>query len=118
MRAAHSQSSFRIHHSSFSTGAFYVNEYVFILDPAAPLQRSAARVKPLESLKGKVVGFIDNAKPNFNHLADDLSELLLNNYGVASVVRHRKRAASISASAEMLQDLKAKCDVVITGSGD
>jgi len=29
----------------------------------------------VDTLKGKVVGFIDNAKPNFNHLADDIGEL-------------------------------------------
>jgi len=45
----------------------------------------------LDSLAGKVVGFIDNAKPNFNHLVDDLAELLIRKYGVAEVVKHRKR---------------------------
>ena len=28
----------------------------------------------LAGLAGKVVGFIDNAKPNFNHLVDDLAD--------------------------------------------
>jgi hypothetical protein len=95
-----------------------VNEYVSILDPAAPVQRSGTQVNPLDSLQGKVVGFIDNAKPNFNHLAEDLSDLLVSRYGVVSVVKHRKKAASIPASAEVMQDVKAQCDLVITGSGD
>ena len=47
--------------------------------------------KPLETLQGKVVGFIDNSKPNFNYLVDDLAELLSRSYGVARVVKHRKR---------------------------
>ena len=95
-----------------------MHEHISIFDPAAPLQRSATQVKPLDSLEGKVVAFIDNAKPNFNHLADDLSELLESRYGVASVVRHRKKAASIPASQALMQELKEQCDLVITGSGD
>ena len=72
----------------------------------------------LTSLRGKVVGFIDNSKPNFQLLADDLSELLMTRYGAASVVRHRKRSASIPAPDTVLADIAEKCDLVITGSGD
>ena len=96
-----------------------MNDYVSILDPTPPArEQGRAQVTGLQSLKGKVVGFIDNAKPNFNHLADDIGELLVTRYGIAAVVKHRKRAASMPASVEVMQDLKEKCDLVITGSGD
>ncbi len=95
-----------------------MNEHTVILDPAAPLQRARTRATAVDTLEGKVVGFIDNAKPNFNHLVDDLADLLVSRYGVASVVKHRKRAASMSASREVFEDVREKCDVVITGSGD
>lgn len=96
-----------------------MNAYVSVLEPTAPArEQGRAQVKGLESLKGKVVGFIDNAKPNFSHLADDIGELLVTRYGVAAVVKHRKRAASIPASAELMRDVKEKCDLLITGSGD
>ena len=51
---------------------------ITILDPGAPAGIAGARrvFKPLATLQGKVVGFIDNSKPNFNFLADDLTELL------------------------------------------
>ena len=90
-----------------------------ILEPIVPTGL-ASRVawRPLDSLRGKVVGFIDNSKPNFRFLADDLSELLVTRYGAASVVRHRKRSASIPATDAMFADVAEKCDVVITGSGD
>ena len=96
-----------------------MNDYVSILEPTAPasVQRHA-RVTGLQSLQGKVVGFIDNSKPNFNHLTDDIGDLLVTRHGVAAVVKHRKRAASMPASVEVMQDVKEKCDVVITGSGD
>jgi len=77
-----------------------------------------ARWRPLDTLEGKVVGFIDNSKPNFHHLVDDLAELLVARHGVASVVKHRKLTASMPASEAALADVEAKCDLVITGSGD
>ena len=90
-----------------------------ILEPTAGAGISAGNTwKPLDTLKGKVVGFIDNSKPNFLQLADDLSQLLVTRYGVASVVRHRKRAASIPAPDAVIADIERECDLVITGSGD
>ena len=91
----------------------------FILDPIAPSGMAAKSTwKPLDSLKGKTVGFMDNSKPNFNLLADDLADLLKTKYGVAEVVRHRKLAASIPTPDESLADIEARCDLVISGSGD
>lgn len=91
-----------------------------ILDPRAPPGVAPAQQawRPPGSLRGKVVGFIDNSKPNFNHLVDDLAELLVGGYGVARVIKHRKLAASIPAPDPVLQDVEAHCDLVIAGSGD
>ena len=89
-----------------------------ILDPCTPSGGAQRPWKSLDTLHGKVVAFIDNSKPNFNHLADDLSELLVSRYGVARVVRHRKRAASVPALEAVYADIEANCDLVITGSGD
>jgi hypothetical protein len=90
-----------------------------ILDPTAPAASAVKHAwRPLGALRGKVVGFIDNSKPNFSYLVDDLSELLVARYGVASVVKHRKLAASIPAPEAMIKDVGEKCDLVIAGSGD
>ena len=90
-----------------------------ILDPAAPARSTARyRWRPLDQLHGTVVGFIDNSKPNFHHLVDDIAQLLVAKYGVASVVKHRKLAASIPAPEAVIRDVEEKCDLVITGSGD
>jgi hypothetical protein len=94
-----------------------MNEIV-VYEPVAPVadasSKSGAR---FESLEGKVVGFIDNAKPNFNHLVDDLAELLKSRYGVADVVKHRK-AGQVPVAEDVLQDMVQRCDAVVTGSGD
>ena len=74
--------------------------------------------RTLHTLRGAVVGFIDNAKPNFEHLVEDVAELLMTQYGVSKVIKRRKRAASIPAPEDMVNELTASCDLVITGSGD
>lgn len=90
-----------------------------LFDPTAYGGNEAQRVRrTLDALTGRVVGFIDNAKPNFNHLVDDVAELLIGKYGVKTVIKRRKRGASIPADACMVKELAAQCDVVITGSGD
>ena len=90
-----------------------------ILDPAAPSGPGTQRPwRSLDRLQGKVVAFVDNSKPNFNHLADDLELLLVEKHGVARVVRHRKRAASVPATDAVYADIEANVDLVITGSGD
>jgi hypothetical protein len=90
-----------------------------VLDPIARAGLAAASAwRPLDTLEGKVVEFIDNSKPNFHLLADDLAELLVQRHGVASIVRHRKLSASIPAPGAAVDDVGKRCDFVITGSGD
>jgi len=90
-----------------------------LYDPTGVPPVAAQDVEPtLTSLRGKVVGFIDNSKPNFSFLADDLAELLQSRHGVAQVLRHRKRAASVPAAEDVLDAFARDCDLVIAGSGD
>jgi ABC-type transporter Mla subunit MlaD len=92
---------------------------VRLYDPTAPRRDDPGRaLARLDTLAGKVVGFIDNAKPNFNHLVDDLAERLVADYGVKRVVKRRKTSASIPAPDEIVRELADECDLVITGSGD
>ncbi|MFH1602282.1 MAG: hypothetical protein ABIH03_00050 [Pseudomonadota bacterium] len=91
---------------------------IIVLDPGAqPSNAPATTQRSLDGLAGKTVGFIDNAKPNFNHLVDDLGELLVNKYGVAQVVKHRK-SGQVPVDESVLKDFTERCDAVITGSGD
>lgn len=90
-----------------------------ICDPRAPSARDEAVLpKALGGLAGKVVGFIDNTKPNFNYLVDDLAEVLMQQYGVRRVHKRTKRLQSIPAPEAVISELAADCDLVITGSGD
>ena len=92
---------------------------VLLYDPTATRQSGPDKAsQALATLSGKVVGFIDNAKPNFNHLVDDLGDLLVSNYGVKRVIKRRKSSASVPAPDEIVRELADECDLVITGSGD
>lgn len=92
---------------------------ILVVNPVAPRLNEPQQLRQTcAGLTGKVVGFIDNAKPNFNHLVDDLAKLLISKYGVASVIKRRKRAPAIPASDAVLNELSEHCNLVITGSGD
>jgi len=92
---------------------------VLLYDPTGvALPKAQQARQTLSGLGGKVVGFIDNSKPNFNHLVDDLAEILMTQFAVARVIKQHKRAASVPASDEIYDDLARQCDLVVTGSGD
>ena len=96
-----------------------MTETVLLYNPTAPrMERPEQAQQLLAGLAGKVVGFIDNAKPNFNYLVDDLAELLTSKHGVKRVLKRQKRSASVPAPDEVIREFAEQCDLVITGSGD
>lgn len=92
---------------------------ILLYDPTAPRQEMPSQaLHVIATLAGKVVGFVDNAKPNFNHLVDDIGALLISKYGVSRVLKRQKRSASVPAPNDVITEFAAQCDLVITGSGD
>jgi len=104
-----------------------MTQQISVYDPTAlPSGTAAAEAESadqsgqtvLTSLAGKVIGIIDNSKPNFENLANALEKLLLEQHGALTVRRHRKHAASLPAGEGVAADFADTCDLVITGSGD
>lgn len=92
---------------------------MLVYDPVAPcLTQPQEPRQSLDRLAGKVLGFIDNSKPNFNYLVEDLSRLLIEKHGVAQVIMRRKRSASQGLPEAVMNELVAQTDAIITGSGD
>lgn len=90
-----------------------------VYDPVAPCLTQPHKPRPtLDHLVGKTIGFIDNSKPNFQYLVEDLSRELIEKHGVKAVVTRRKRSASQGLSDAALQELVGQADAIITGSGD
>ena len=90
-----------------------------VLSPVGEVKQERIVVPPLPGdWAGRVVGFIDNTKHNFDRLADGLGTLLRERYGVRTVIHRRKANASTPASSELIAELAKECDVVFTGSAD
>ena len=71
-----------------------------------------------ETLAGLRVGFLDNTKPPADKVMAHLDQRLRERFPGAKSFYVSKTAASVPATAEMMQSLKLNCDVVITGFGD
>jgi hypothetical protein len=96
-----------------------MDEKAIVFDPTASSHGERANLRQtLDGLSGKVIGFIDNAKPNFHYLVDDLAELFTSKYAVSAVVKRRKSGAGIPATEAIMKELTDQCDLVIAGSGD
>jgi len=94
---------------------------MIILSPEGKVQSSAARVASLPrfgDLRGRVVGLLDNSKPNADKLAERFAELLKEKYGIAGVISRRKLTAQQGAPKEYLDQLAAQADIVLSGLGD
>jgi hypothetical protein len=92
---------------------------MLVYDPVAPCLTEPEQARSaLDSIAGKTIGFIDNSKPNFNHLADELAELLIAKHGVKEVITRCKRSASEGVPDAVMAELVERCDAIITGSGD
>jgi hypothetical protein len=94
---------------------------MIVLSPEGKARTSAAKVAAVprfHDLRGKVVGLLDNSKPNADKLAERFAELLKEQYGVARVVSRRKLTAQQGAPKRYLDELAAQADFVLSGLGD
>jgi hypothetical protein len=94
---------------------------MIILSPEGKARSSAQRVPALPrfpDLNGKVIGLLDNSKPNNDMLQARFEELLRKEYKIAGVVKRRKLTAQQGAPRNDLDELAAQTDFVISGLGD
>ena len=94
---------------------------MIVLSPEGKAQTSAARVASLPrfaDLRGKVVGLLDNSKPNADRLEERFEQLLREKFGVAGIVRRRKITAQQGAPKPYLDQLAAQADFILSGLGD
>jgi hypothetical protein len=90
-----------------------------LLDPTAEVTaQPIAYVDRPASLAGKRVALIENTKFNSDKLLLKIGEILKAEYGVAETRLFRKHNASVPAHAEIIQEVRKTCDVVVAGVGD
>ncbi len=94
---------------------------MIVLSPEGKAKSSAAKIAPVArftSLQGKIIGVLDNSKPNADKLAERLAALLQERYGVAKVITRRKLTAQQGAPKQYIEELAAQTDFVLAGLGD
>ena len=92
---------------------------LWVLDPTTePEPVQAAMALRLDTLDGKVLGILDNAKPNAGKILDMVGELVAKRYNLAGVVRKQKTRPSKGAPQEMLDEMAEECHFAIVGVGD
>ena len=96
-----------------------VTKTITVLDPTAkPKSRELKMAVRLDNTEGKAAGFLWNSKPNADVLLDRLAQQLDERYHFRQIVKRDKSSASQPATEEVLSELSAKCDFVITGAAD
>ena len=70
------------------------------------------------SLEGLRVGLVDNTKRNSDQLLLRIASILERDHGARTHVIRKKKAASVAPHEEMVEYLKANCDVLVAGVGD
>ena len=83
--------------------------------PTVPEFQGAPR---LDDLSNKRVGVIDDSKVNAKEYLEQLTDLLNERFGVASIKYHAKPSASKPADPAVVAEMAEECDYVIVGIGD
>ena len=81
---------------------------------ATPLATSP-RVKKLEGLR---LGLLDNTKWNANKLLRGVRDRLAQKHAFGAVNYYRKESFSLSAAPELLAEIAAENDIILTAIGD
>lgn len=93
--------------------------YIEVLEPVAETKTVRRETAPrLDTLENKIVGFLDNTKPNADVLLRDLAELMTRKFHLANTIQIRKEHVMKTAGPEIFDSLAERCDAVITASGD
>jgi hypothetical protein len=71
-----------------------------------------------KSLAGLRIGLVDNTKHNSDQLLLRIAALLESKHGAKAHLIRRKKSAGAAPHAEIIEEYKANCDVIVAGVGD
>lgn len=83
-----------------------------------PAETAGSRAEAIGDLNGKVVGILENTKPNAAHLLRNLAGHVATRFDDVSVVEYRKTSAARGAEEDIVERLRAEATLVLVGSGD
>jgi hypothetical protein len=90
-----------------------------VYDPRGIVEAEPMTTAPrVQDLKGLRLGLLDNTKWNANKLLRGLRDKLAEKHGFGAVNYYRKESFSLPARPELIADIAANNDLVITAIGD
>src|SRR5579862_1439199 len=93
-----------------------------ILDPTGTTQATSRTPAPPRAarradLRGATVGLLVNTKQNAAPFLDEVGRLLQERYGATGVLARTKVNFAAPAPEDLVKEMTAECDVVVTGRG-
>jgi hypothetical protein len=93
-----------------------------ILDPTGTTttaaKPAAPRARRRQNLRGARIGLLVNTKQNAAPFLDEIGRLLVDQYGAEAVIARTKVNFAAPAPDELVKEMAAACDVIVTGIGD
>ncbi|HYC45733.1 MAG TPA: hypothetical protein VED01_09645 [Burkholderiales bacterium] len=92
---------------------------VQIYDPTTEVaERHINFVRRPQSLEGVRVGLVDNTKHNSDAILLRIANILEKEHGAKAHVIRKKKSAGSAPHAEIIEEFKSNCDVIVAGVGD
>ncbi len=89
-----------------------------LLDPTLPYPSTKGKLAPrLDTLNGKVVGFLGNSFPGADRMLDRVQEIVSSKYELEGMVVRHKSYLGEPATKEMFDEMVSSCDAVFTAIG-
>lgn len=83
-----------------------------------PAHTEGSSIREIGNLSGKVVGILENTKPNAARLLRHLADHFATHFEDVSVVEYRKTSAALGAEEHLVERLANEASLVLVGSGD
>jgi hypothetical protein len=90
-----------------------------IYDPTNDVKGRRINYAPRpKTLEGVRIGLVDNTKHNSDQLLLRIADILEKEHGAKAHVIRRKKSSGVAPHAEIVDEYKGACDVVVAGVGD
>jgi len=95
--------------------------YIEVLDPTGRVEQKNVKTSPgIGNIDGKVIGLVDNGKPNYDIFLTRLEELLGQRFKFADIIHVKKGEKDTGAPLNKadLEKLAGNCHLVLNGICD
>jgi len=92
---------------------------IHVYDPRGIVEAQPMKTAPrVQKLEGLRLGLLDNTKWNAGKLLRGVRDRLAEKHGFSAVNYYRKESFSLNAKPELVSEIAANNDIVVTAIGD